>query len=187
MRDWAGVRFAPHDVKNLFGFSERTLRRWTEAGFIRGTLDCADEFSYDFDALKKIGRVKEMRARGLTIKQIELELQGQLSLFAAPELEESDEFAFFDGLGNYISSRLLEVPIREVTIPAKGLPETVPRLPLTEYLLYLLLPRNERDVVIGDLLEVYGLLLERFSKRHADVWLYKQIVGSIWPFVRRAV
>jgi tetratricopeptide (TPR) repeat protein len=74
--------YSVREIKQLFGLSERTVRRWTEAGIIFGTpvADSAD-FTYDFQALTLFRRVREMRTQGLTIKQIEAELQGQLSLF----------------------------------------------------------------------------------------------------------
>jgi hypothetical protein len=56
-----------------------------------------------------------------------------------------------------------------------------------EYLLYVFLRREERDVVIGDLVEGYRLVLQRFNKRRADIWFYKQVLGSLWPLLRRAV
>jgi hypothetical protein len=56
-----------------------------------------------------------------------------------------------------------------------------------EYLLHLLLTKTERDALIGDLLEEYDEIVHRFGKRHADVWFYKQVTFSIWPFVRRTV
>ena len=45
----------------------------------------------------------------------------------------------------------------------------------------------ERDVVIGDLLEGYGLVLDRFNKRRADIWFYKQVAGSVLPLLRRTL
>ena len=39
------------------------------------------DFTYDFQALTLFRRVRDMRSQGLTIKQIEAELQGQMSLF----------------------------------------------------------------------------------------------------------
>ncbi len=42
-----------------------------------------EEITYDFQALTLFRRVRDMRSQGLTIKQIEAELQGQLSLFRA--------------------------------------------------------------------------------------------------------
>jgi hypothetical protein len=54
-----------------------------------------------------------------------------------------------------------------------------------EYLLYFLLPREERDFQIGDLIEDYGRVLERFSKRRADFWYYKQVFGFVFSSLRR--
>ncbi|HWN08349.1 MAG TPA: hypothetical protein VNO50_03605 [Pyrinomonadaceae bacterium] len=56
-----------------------------------------------------------------------------------------------------------------------------------EYILYLFLGKEERDEVIGDLIESYGHVLRRFSKRHADIWFYKQVVGSVLPLFRRTL
>lgn len=56
-----------------------------------------------------------------------------------------------------------------------------------EYILYLLLGKEERDEVIGDLIESYGHVLRRFSKRHADIWFYKQVAGSLLPLLWRAL
>ena len=74
--------YSVHEIKQLFGLSERTVRRWTEAGIIHGTpAGESGAFTYDFQALTLFRRVREMRTQGLTIKQIEAELQGQMSLF----------------------------------------------------------------------------------------------------------
>jgi len=74
--------YSVREIKQLFGLSERTVRRWTEAGIIFGTpAGDSGDFTYDFQALTLFRRVREMRAQGLTIKQIESELQGQMSLF----------------------------------------------------------------------------------------------------------
>jgi tetratricopeptide (TPR) repeat protein len=74
--------YSVREIKQLFGLGERTVRRWTEAGIIQATPGTeAGDFTYDFQALTLFRRVREMRTQGLTIKQIEAELQGQLSLF----------------------------------------------------------------------------------------------------------
>jgi tetratricopeptide (TPR) repeat protein len=74
--------YSVREIKQLFGLSERTVRRWTEAGIIQGTpIGESGDFTYDFQALTLFRRVREMRTQGLTIKQIEAELQGQMSLF----------------------------------------------------------------------------------------------------------
>src|SRR6266404_582298 len=65
---------------------------------------------------------------------------------------------------------------------------TTPRPPFNaEYLLYLLLRKEEREVLIGDLTEDYGEVNNRFNKRRADIWFYKQVFGSVWPLLRRAL
>lgn len=76
--------YSVREIKQLFGLSERTVRRWTEAGIILGTpAGDTGDYTYDFQALTLFRRVREMRSQGLTIKQIEAELQGQMSLFRA--------------------------------------------------------------------------------------------------------
>lgn len=56
-----------------------------------------------------------------------------------------------------------------------------------EYLLHLILPRGERDFVIGDLIESYHDVLRRFDKKwRADIWFYKQVIGFLWPLFARA-
>src|SRR5215471_6840171 len=74
--------YSIREIKQMFGLSERTIRRWTETGIVQVTPAAGDEeATYDFHALTLFRRVREMRSQGLTIKQIEAELQGQLSLF----------------------------------------------------------------------------------------------------------
>src|SRR5438309_8993017 len=66
----------------MFGISERTVRRWTETGIIYGTpAGETGDFTYDFQALTMFRRMRDLRSQGLTIKQVEAELQGQMSLF----------------------------------------------------------------------------------------------------------
>jgi tetratricopeptide (TPR) repeat protein len=73
------------EIKQLFGLSERTIRRWTDQGIIQGTPGTNNDFSYDFQALTQFRRVRELRAQGQSIRQIEAELQGQLHLFRGAE------------------------------------------------------------------------------------------------------
>ncbi|HEY8204335.1 MAG TPA: tetratricopeptide repeat protein [Pyrinomonadaceae bacterium] len=76
--------YSIREIKQMFGLSERTIRRWTETGIINAApAPNSEEVTYDFQALTLFRRVRDMRSQGLTIKQIEAELQGQLSLFRA--------------------------------------------------------------------------------------------------------
>jgi tetratricopeptide (TPR) repeat protein len=77
------------EIKQLFGLSEKTIRRWTEQGIIQASpTSKATEFVYDFHSLTQFRRVRELRAQGQSLRQIEAELQGQLNLFRveAPRL-----------------------------------------------------------------------------------------------------
>ena len=70
------------EIKQLFGLSEKTIRRWTEQGIIQASASSKSaDFVYDFQALTQFRRVRELRAQGHSIRQIEAELQGQLNLF----------------------------------------------------------------------------------------------------------
>src|ERR1051325_2978080 len=78
--------YSIREIKQLFGLSERTIRRWTEQGIIQGTpAPGLNDYTYDFQALTQFRRVRELRAQGQSIRQIEAELQGQLSLFRGVE------------------------------------------------------------------------------------------------------
>jgi len=70
------------DIRHLFGLGERLIRRWTEEGVVPASTESeAGEPVYDFRALTQFRRVRELRAQGLTLKQVERELQGQMNLF----------------------------------------------------------------------------------------------------------
>src|SRR6185436_2944531 len=74
--------YSLREIKQLFGLSEKTIRRWTEQGIIQAAPSSASpDFVYDFNALTRFRRVRELRAQGHSIRQIEAELQGQLNLF----------------------------------------------------------------------------------------------------------
>src|SRR5215467_6754233 len=74
--------YSVKEIKQLFGLSEKTIRRWTEQGIIQASTSSeTPDFTYDFQALTQFRRVRELRAQGHSLRQIEAELQGQLNLF----------------------------------------------------------------------------------------------------------
>ena len=76
--------YSVKEIKQLFGLSEKTIRRWTEQGIIQASsAEGTPELTYDFQALTQFRRVRELRSQGHSIRQIEAELQGQLNLFRA--------------------------------------------------------------------------------------------------------
>src|SRR5688572_3284810 len=78
--------YTAKEIATQFGLSLRHVRRWTQQGLIPTAVGTPEgEIAYDFRALTHFRRVRELRNQGLSIKQIEAELHGQLNLF--PESE----------------------------------------------------------------------------------------------------
>jgi tetratricopeptide (TPR) repeat protein len=73
--------YTVNEIKQLFGLSERVIRRWTEQGVVQALSSDLGDALYDFSALTQFRRVRELRGQGLTLKQVEAELQGQMNLF----------------------------------------------------------------------------------------------------------
>jgi hypothetical protein len=88
-----------------------------------------------------------------------------------------------------LTSQKAETTQNEASTPIISQPAPCPvRPPLkAEYLLFLFLGKEERDIVIGDLVECYSRVVRKFGKRRGDWWFYKQVAGSLWPLFRRAV
>ena len=62
--------YSVREIKQLFGLSERTVRRWTEAGIILGTpAGESGDYTYDFQALTLFRRVRE-QSRALVIGDV---------------------------------------------------------------------------------------------------------------------
>jgi hypothetical protein len=55
-----------------------------------------------------------------------------------------------------------------------------------EFVLHLFLPKQDRQVMIGDLIEEYKLMFSRFGKPCADFWFCTQVIRSVWPLLKRA-
>ncbi len=67
-------------------------------------------------------------------------------------------------------------------------PNACPLPPLNaEYILHLFLKADERDAVIGDLLERYASKHERFGERRAQFWFYGEVARSLWPLLKRLI
>ena len=74
--------YTVRDISRQFGLSENSIRRWTREGVIPTAPEAqAGELLYDFQALTVFRRIRELRNRGLTMRQVESELHGQLNLF----------------------------------------------------------------------------------------------------------
>ena len=54
-----------------------------------------------------------------------------------------------------------------------------------EYILRLILPKANRQTIIGDLIEEYAEVRNRFGQNRADYWFRVQVAFSLWPIIRR--
>jgi tetratricopeptide (TPR) repeat protein len=74
--------YSVKEIKQLFGLTEKTIRRWTEQGIIQASPSSEGaDLIYDFQALTQFRRIRELRSQGHSLRQVEAELQGQLHLF----------------------------------------------------------------------------------------------------------
>jgi hypothetical protein len=86
------------------------------------------------------------------------------------------------------SRRVLQLKLWELTFTSVTKPRVIKPPINAEYLLYLLLKRDEREYVIGDLIEDYYEVLNRFNKKwRADLYFYKEVMRSIGPLFWRAL
>lgn len=53
-----------------------------------------------------------------------------------------------------------------------------------EFAIWFFLPRETREVMIGDLEEEYHEAVDRFGQRAAALWYWKQCLTSIGPYLR---
>ncbi len=78
--------YTVRELSRQFGIGEHHIRRWTREGIMRAVSDTEPcELRFDLLALKQLRRVRELRNQGLSFRQIEAELRGQLNLFPEPE------------------------------------------------------------------------------------------------------
>jgi tetratricopeptide (TPR) repeat protein len=73
--------YTVREISRQFGLSEHSIRRWTREGVIQAIPSQDAELRYDFHALTQFRRARELRNLGLSTRQIEAELGGQLNLF----------------------------------------------------------------------------------------------------------
>jgi UDP-GlcNAc:undecaprenyl-phosphate GlcNAc-1-phosphate transferase len=94
------------------------------------------------------------------------------------------------------SRRISETPEQKVNIPrskatgrnARQGKSTTRSAPpqFGERLLLLILTKDERANIPGDLEEEYREIAERHGGRFAKLWYYKQVAASAWPLLRKA-
>ncbi|MEP7271187.1 MAG: MerR family transcriptional regulator [Acidobacteriota bacterium] len=73
------ANYTCREIRDLFGLSERALRRWVQQGIVRAVEE--QTLAFDFAALPLFRRARELRAEGYSLQRIETELRGQMNLF----------------------------------------------------------------------------------------------------------
>jgi hypothetical protein len=58
---------------------------------------------------------------------------------------------------------------------------------LGEFALYMILSKEDREYLIGDLAEEYIDVRLKFGKRKASIWYYKQVLTSVWPIICKSI
>jgi hypothetical protein len=56
-----------------------------------------------------------------------------------------------------------------------------------ERILLMLLSKEDRENMIGDLAEEFASITARHGMRFARVWYWRQVAGSAWPLLRKAL
>jgi hypothetical protein len=54
-----------------------------------------------------------------------------------------------------------------------------------EFLLHVLLKKDEREAIIGDLTEDYAKKVGRLGVRLANRWFYAEVIRTLWPLLKR--
>jgi hypothetical protein len=94
------------------------------------------------------------------------------------------ELAEVESAGMYMRFRreklVLFIGRSKVTKPT-GAPQ------LGERILLLILTKEERVNIPGDLEEEFRQIMTKHGVRYAKLWYYKQVAASAWPLMRKAV
>jgi tetratricopeptide (TPR) repeat protein len=77
--------YSIRDISVQFGIGRRYVEKWTSEGLIPSAFNPENgEPVYDFRALSHFRRIRELRNKGLSLRQIDCELHGQMNLFPDP-------------------------------------------------------------------------------------------------------
>jgi hypothetical protein len=132
-------------------------------------------------------RDKFFQTRGLKITPELAEALNRLSQVNYPQPEDYAELAMD------IRAALTKPDLVDVGTSTQAAESTAPVVlppqpPLdAEFVLHLLLNKDEQDALIGDLIERYGRKCERLGVRRANLWFYAEVVRTAWPLVKRFV
>jgi hypothetical protein len=118
---------------------------------------------------------------------VEMDDVGNAYLAIASDFEESTTEALSHFFQFYYSSTVFS------SIQTSRIENEVPSAPKTESprlgerLLLLILSKEDRVNIPGDLEEEFAEIATKHGARYAKLWYYKQVAGSAWPMIRKAV
>jgi hypothetical protein len=86
---------------------------------------------------------------------------------------------------NLVRIRFHLKAIRHRSLEYSAASETPPQF--AKYLIYLLIPRNNREAILGDLEEDFHEVKREFGLRKAKFHYRVQVLRSIWPMIKGMV
>ena len=117
----------------------------------------------------------ELSKRARTLQDEPTDEAGRALLLQLSEVEMA---------GRYIRVRRDKIAL---SLAFRGSAKTTGAPQLGERILLLLLTREERVNIPGDLEEEFKQIAAKHGARYAKLWYYKQVAASAWPMVRKAV
>ena len=93
------------------------------------------------------------------------------------------------GRSRYLDASLSEGHLLRVLSDVVTLHDRRLRHPVwAEYILYLFLPKSDRESIPGDLIEEFrSKIVPKFGPTAARIWFIKQVFSSTWPLLKQRV
>ena len=118
---------------------------------------------------------------------VNLKSSSDWKVFATRTLEGKIEVSFEDSTGVQLLDVKDMLHGRDALL-VQSAPAANPQPPVNaEFILHLLLRKDEQDALIGDLLERYSKKCARLGVRRANLWFYAEIFWTALPLIKRAL
>lgn len=145
--------------------------------------------------LRKSGNFNDLNSR-MILNSIEIkhEGSGRIELTMDEGLSANNKLIFLETLRATFNTEYITVNPQTVRVYFEDYDFDTnaysgPPLPPKqgERLLLLILSKEERVNIPGDLAEEYSQISVKHGERYAKIWYYKQVVSSAWPMIRKAI
>jgi hypothetical protein len=145
------------DRNKLLDIQHMLARKKAEFGFFWAP----DNFVYQSEVLKELGRLESLVG------------------YAFSEVESN---TLLWGVVKPVNDALV-MPVEDTKPVIVDSDSIIPKG--AEFLLDILTPARDREAVLGDLQEQFSKRISRFGARGGKIWLYKQVLTSMLPLLRR--